>query len=424
MRRSIGTTAVLAALAVAATACGGDDGGDGGGNGGGSSSEGDGKLSGTVTYWDTSNETEAAVFQAVAEEFADEHPGVTVDYVNVGFDDAQNRFKNAAGANEAPDVMRTEVAWVADFASLGYLYPLDDTAALDNQDDFLDEPWASTQYDGQTWAVPQVTDTLALFYNKELLAEAGVEVPESLDQIRQDADAYEAVGTVPLYVRGDDPYWFFPFLYGEGGDLVDADAERVTIDDEAGVAAFEQMNDLIESGAAITDTSDGWENMMSGFAGGDVAMMINGPWAIADATEALGDNLGVAPVPAGSQAQGSPLGGWNYGIYAGTPDAEASMEFVKYMSSAETQARITEELSLLPTRESVYAEPAVEANEMVQFFKPAVDVAHERPWIPQAQSLFEPLRISIESMLTGSASPQEAAQDTGNTYRDLLEDWS
>ncbi|WP_326599390.1 extracellular solute-binding protein [Streptomyces sp. NBC_01803] len=418
MRRSIGTTAVIAALALAATACGSGGDEDGGGGGGA-----DGELSGTVTFWDTSNETEAAVFETVATEFEDQHPGVTVEYVNIGFDDAQNRFKNAAGANEAPDVMRTEVAWVADFANLGYLYPLDGTAALDNQEDFLPESWASTQFEGQTYAVPQVTDTLALFYNKSLLEEAGVEVPASLDEIRESQEAFDEIGTTPLYARGDDAYWFLPYLYGEGGDLVDAEAQEVTVDDESGVAAFAQLQDLIDSGAATTDTSDGWENMMSSFGNGDVAMMINGPWAIADATAALGDDLGVAPVPAGSQAQGAPLGGWNYGVYAGTPDADASFEFVKYMSSAQTQQRITEELSLLPTRQSVYEVPAVADNEMVQFFKPAVEVAHERPWIPQAQSLFDPLLTSLEAMLTGSASPEQAASDTGDAYRELLEDW-
>ncbi|WP_052849452.1 extracellular solute-binding protein [Streptomyces avicenniae] len=419
MRRSIGTTAVAAALALAATACGGD----GGGGDGESAGAAGGELSGTVTFWDTSNETEAEVFQALAEAFEDEHEGVTVEYVNVGFDDAQNRFKNAAAANEAPDVMRTEVAWVADFASLGYLYPLDGTAAVENQDDFLPTPWASTQYDGQTYAVPQVTDTLALFYNRALLEEAGVEVPESLDDVVASTDAFDAVGATPLYVRGDDPYWFLPFLYGEGGDMVDAEAQRVTIDDEAGVAAFERMQSLVDSGAALTDTSDGWENMMSTFADGEVAMMINGPWAIADATTALGDDLGVAPVPAGGATQASPLGGWNYGVYAGTPEADASFEFVRYMSSAATQQRVTEELSLLPTRASVYDAESVQANEMVQFFKPAVDVAHERPWIPQAQSLFDPLRVSVQAMLTGSASPADAAADTGDAYRDILEDW-
>jgi arabinogalactan oligomer/maltooligosaccharide transport system substrate-binding protein len=205
--------------------------------------------------------------------------------------------------------------------------------------------------------------------------------------------------------------------------LVPAEAQEVTIDNEAGVAAFEQMQGLIDSGTAITDVSDGWENMMSGFAEGEVAMMINGPWAIADAQAALGDDLGVAPVPAGSQTQGAPLGGWNYGVYAGTPDADASLEFVRYMSSAATQQRITEELSLLPTRMSVYDVDSVANNEMVQFFRPAVDTAHERPWIPQAQSLFDPLKISIQAMLTGSASPEQAARDTGEAYRELLEDW-
>ena len=117
MRRSIGTIAAVAALALAATACGSDEGDSGGDDGA------DGELTGTVTFWDTSNETEAEVFRAVAEDFETQNPGVTVDYVNVGFGDAQNRFKNAAAANEAPDVMRTEVAWVADFASLSTMAP-------------------------------------------------------------------------------------------------------------------------------------------------------------------------------------------------------------------------------------------------------------------------------------------------------------
>jgi arabinogalactan oligomer/maltooligosaccharide transport system substrate-binding protein len=416
MRRSIGTTAVAAALALAATACGG-----GGDDGGGS--EGGGELSGTVTFWDTSNDTERDVFETIATEFEELHPGVTVEYTNVGFSDAQNRFKNAAGANEAPDVMRTEVAWVADFASLGYLYPLDGTTALENQDDFLDASWASTQYEGQTYAVPQVTDTLALFYNRSLLREAGVDVPRTLADVEDSRAAFEDIDVTPMYAQGDDPYYFLPFLYGEGGDLVDAEAEQVTIDNEAGVAAFQQFQGLIDSGAAITDTTDGNETKMRSFADGEVAMMVGGPWSIGEAQAALGDDLGVAPVPGGSQAQAAPLGGWNYSVYAGTPEAEASFEFVRYMSSPENQQRITEELSLLPTRESVYERPAVRDNEMVQFFKPAVDVAHERPWIPEGQSLFEPLRVSMEAMLTGSASPEDAAGDTGDEYRELLEDW-
>ncbi|WP_031033137.1 extracellular solute-binding protein, partial [Streptomyces sp. NRRL WC-3725] len=131
MRRGITATALVAALALAATACGSGD------ETGGSKSSGE--LSGTVTWWDTSSVgSEDKVFKKLAEGFEKKHPKVDVKYVSVPFGDAQNKFKNAAQAgSSAPDVIRSEVAWTPDFAALGYLAPLDGTAALKNQDDFL-----------------------------------------------------------------------------------------------------------------------------------------------------------------------------------------------------------------------------------------------------------------------------------------------
>ncbi|GAA4681223.1 extracellular solute-binding protein [Streptomyces chumphonensis] len=426
MRRGIGTTALVAALALAATACGSGDGGSGDGSGSGT---GSGELSGTVTFWDTSNEAEKAVFKAIAEDFEKKHPKVDVTYVNIGFDDAQNKFKNAANAGEAPEVMRTEVAWVSDFASLQLIEPLDDV--VEDQDDYLPQPWGSTQYDGTTYALPQVTDTLALFYNKALLEKAGVEVPTSVEELKDSADAIkEEAGVTPLYLRGDDSYWFLPYIYGEGGDLVDAEAKEVTVDGPAGVAAFETIKELLDEGVAETDLTDGYANQEKAFNNGDVAMMVNGPWAIAgtlagDQFKDAPDNLGVAPVLAGSEGQGAPQGGWNLSVYAGTdPDnMDAAKEFARYMSSAEVQQRTTEELSLLPTRGSVYEEESVKDNQMVQFFKPAVDKAVQRAWIPEAASLFDPLNKELAKVVKDAATPQEAADSTADQYRDLLEGW-
>ncbi|GAB3971504.1 extracellular solute-binding protein [Streptomyces sparsus] len=423
MRRGIGTTALVAALALAATACGGSDGEEE------KKDSGSGKLSGTVTFWDTSNEAEKGVYKKIAEDFTKKHPDVTVKHVSVDFGEANNKFKNAAGGNSgAPDVMRTEVAWVADFANLGYLAPLDDTAAVDDKDDYLESAWGSTQFDGKTYAVPQVTDTLALFYNKRILEEAGVEVPESLEQLKKDAPKVkDKTGATSLYLRGDDPYWFLPYLYGEGGDMLDADAKKVTIDEPAGVEAFATMKDLVDSKAAITDLTDGWDNGQTAFKNGDAAMMINGPWAIEDslAGKEFKDksNLGVAAVPAGSKAQGAPQGGWNLSVYAGSDNLDASYEFAKYMSSAEVQQRTTEELSLLPTRKSVYEIDSVKTNEMVEFFKPAVDKAVQRPWIAEGNSLFEPIKVAQQEVLSGKSSPEEAAEQTGDAYRKILKDW-
>ncbi|MFI7241049.1 extracellular solute-binding protein [Streptomyces qinglanensis] len=422
MRRGIGATALIAGLALAATACGSDS--------DDARSGADGKIEGTVTYWDTSNDGEKATYRKIAEDFEKKHPKVDVKYVHVNFGDANQKFKNAAGGNSgAPDVMRTEVAWVADFANLGYLAPLDGTPALDNASDYLETAAGSTRFDGKTYAVPQVTDTLGLFYNKRLLKKAGVEVPTSFAELKKNAAKIkDKTGATALYLRGDDPYWFLPYLYGEGGDLIDPEHKKVTVDEKPGVRALATMKDLVDSKAAVTDSSDGQENGIKAFQDGDVAMIIDGPWDIALAREGKEfkngdkdtDNLGVAPVPAGSKAQGSPQGGWNLSVYAGTKNMRAAQEFAKYMSSAEVQARTTEELSLLPTRKSVYEKDAVKKNQMVKFFRPAVAKAVQRPWIAEGNSLFEPIRVGVDGVLAGGKSPAAAAEGTGDKFRKLL----
>lgn len=318
MRRGIAATALVAALGVTLAACGSDSGSGGG-------SKGSGELSGTVTWWDTSTVgSEDKVFKKVAEDFKKKHPKVTVKYVNVPFGEAQNKFKNAAQSGSgAPDVIRSEVAWTPEFADLGYLAPLDGTPALKDADDFLKQASASTQYKGKTYAVPQVIDSMGIFYNKKIFKEAGVEVPKTIAELKTvSATIKQKTGKTGLYLRGDDPYWFLSFLYGEGGDLVDAEKKSITIDNPAGVKALATVKDLVDSKAAITDATNGWDNMQASFKDGKVAMMINGPWAVADtfAGKEFADkaNLGIAPVPAGSAGQGAPQGGHNLAVYAGS----------------------------------------------------------------------------------------------------------
>ncbi|WP_329388539.1 extracellular solute-binding protein [Streptomyces sp. NBC_01716] len=423
MRRGITATALVATLALAATACGGDDEESAG-------KSGSGELTGTVTWWDTSTVgSEDKVFKKLAEDFEAKHKGVDVKYVNVPFGEAQNKFKNAAQSGSgAPDVIRSEVAWTPEFADLGYLAPLDGTPALKDEKDFVPQAAASTRYEDKTYAVPQVIDSLGIFYNKKLFKEAGVEVPKTIAELKTVSKTIkDKTGKTGMYLRGDDAYRFLSFLYGEGGDLVNAKDKTVTVDSPAGVKAMEVVKDLVDSGAAKTDATDGWENMQAAFKDGDVAMMINGPWAIADtyAGPQFKDktNLGVAPVPAGSAGQGAPQGGHNLAVYAGSKNLDASYAFIEYMSSAESQARITTELNLLPTRTSVYSRPEVAENEIVGFFKPVVDKAIERPWIPETGSLFAPLVTEYTKVLTGQTTPEKGVKATGDSYRELLKGW-
>ncbi|UOB12696.1 extracellular solute-binding protein [Streptomyces sp. HP-A2021] len=422
MRRGIAASALALILACSLTACGGSDQASG-------SSGNPAKDGGTVTWWDTSDaKAEAPTYRAIVADFEAKYPKIKVNYVNVPFADAQNRISTAfSTGSDAPDVIRSEVGWTPELAAQHYLRPLDGTPALVGAKDFLPNPAAATRYEGKTYAVPQVTDTMALFYNKRMFAAAGIDHPPvTVDELETDSALIKKkLGKTGFYLRGDDAYWTLPFIYGEGGDLVDADTKTVTVDNAAGIRAFKVIKGLVDSGAAKTSLTDGWTKMMSDFQAGDVAMMINGPWALSTVRKGGGafaapSNLGIAVVPAGSAGQGAPQGGQSYAVYANSKNIAASELFVQYMSSSEVQAKITKALGVLPTRKSVWARPDIASIDSVKSFKKAIDKVHQRPWIPEGDSLFAPLATEYAALLSGKESPQSAARNTGDAYRKNL----
>ncbi|MBB6171597.1 arabinogalactan oligomer/maltooligosaccharide transport system substrate-binding protein [Nocardiopsis mwathae] len=388
------------------------------------------EATGEITFWDTSDATtEAPAVRRLIDEFNAAHPDYTVHYENVPFADAQDTFKTAAQSGDgAPDVLRADVGWVAELAALGYLAPLDGTPALEDPDDFLPTPYSSTRYEGATYAVPQVTDALGLLYNTELLAEAGhTEPPATMADLKRAAlDVGERTDADGLYLNAADGFFLLPHYYAHGGDLLDTEAQRITVNDGAGVAALEEVLDLIESGAAarpaLTDT---YATMQTAFKEGDVAMIFNGPWAMGDlrAGSAFAEdpaNLGVAPVPAGPGGQGSPTGGHDYAVYAGSGEAEAAHAFIRFMASADTQAALSEELGLLPTRASVYEREEVASHPTVRDFAPVVETARPGVWIPEGGTLFEPFTKQLPAAVSGSATAQEALDGVAADYRAAL----
>ena len=125
-----------------------------------------------------------------------------------------------------------------EFASLGYLYALDGTPLLEDNE-FLETPLSSNVYDGKTYGVPQVTDTLGLMYNKQLFEKAGItEPPTTWDEVADAAQALkQKAGVDGIYINSGG-YFLLPFMYGEGGDLVDVDAEEITVNSAENVAGI------------------------------------------------------------------------------------------------------------------------------------------------------------------------------------------
>ena len=380
-------------------------------------------LKAELTWWDTSDaKNELPGFQALIADFNKTYPNVKTTVQSVPFGEAQNKFKTAAAAKSgAPDILRAEVAWVPEFASLGYLYALDGSDLTKDASDFLKAPIGSTKFNGKTYGVPQVTDSLALMYNKKMLADAGVQPPKTWDEMKAAAATIKSkLGKDGVYLNPSG-YYLLPFIYGEGGDLIDSAAKKITVNSAASVAGVKKAQELISSpGFTKPPATEAYGAMMTAFKTGQVAMIIQGPWELANIKKeaAFGgmDNLGIAPVPAGSKKAGAPVGGHDYVIYAGMPQekAAAAIAFVKFMSSAESQAKLADSLGLLPTRASAYGKVT---NPVIGQFKPVMEVAVERAWIPEGGKLFGPLDEAATAMLIQGADAATTLGTVATKYK-------
>ncbi|MGW0764751.1 extracellular solute-binding protein [Streptomyces sp. NPDC002676] len=427
MRRGISIAAAVSVIALAATACGSSDDNS-------SSTPKDPKaVSGTITYWDTSDAaTEAPAYKALIKQFEAKYPKIHVNYQSVPFTDVEQKFKSAAKSGKgAPDVVRTDVGLMAEYASLGYIAPLDGTPALKNTSDFNDGPMNTAKYNGKTYGVPSVTDTLGLLYNKALFKKAGIaKAPTTWDEFIADSKTIKKkTGAYGTYVNPDS-YFLLPLLYSNGADMADPAAKKITISDANAVTALTTAKKIYDEASMKVDFANAYQNMQTAFKTGKIAMLVQGPWSVSDdlsgsAFKGKESDLGYAPVPAGAGGKAqAPTGGHNLAVYQGSKNLAASYLFTEFMTSTQSQVTIAEKTGTLPTRKSAYTSE-VTANGKIAGFKPILEqTARPRVALAQVGSLFTPLQQNYAKILQGDASVKSGLDATAKEFKALLPGYS
>ncbi|RAG81689.1 sugar ABC transporter substrate-binding protein [Streptacidiphilus pinicola] len=427
MRRGIAAAVLATAIAVSASACGSS-----GGTASGSSAA-SGPV--TITWWDTSDATnEAPTYKALVAQFEQANPTIKVNYVSVPFATAQTKFTAAAAAGKgAPDVMRSDVGWLAGFAQQGFLAPLDGTPAAADKSSFEPQLIQQATYQGKLYGVPEVTDTLALMYNKQLFTKAGITTaPKTWDELKADAALVKQKDGVDGFAFNPASYYAMPFLFGEGTDMLDPASKKLEFNSAAAVKAVNTIKDLVVApGVSKLDTTpNGYTNIMDAFESGKVASIIQGPWETTNVFKGASfsdkTNLGIAAVPAGSAGKsGAPIGGHNLIAYAGSDAAHqaASEKFIAFMTSAASQVTIATKNDTLPTRQDAYTS-AVTANPGIAGFQAVLSAGVPRPAVAHYSDLYTPFGTELVKMLSGQESVQQGMSNTTVQAQKLLPDYA
>ncbi len=422
------TLAVAAAFALTApilAACGSD----GPGGGGGDALE-------VWTYQDGSS--------TIQEEFVErfnETSDIDINLTQVPGENYQDRMRTAMGTPNAPDIFFN---WgggsISDFVAEDMLIDLTDTLAEDEafQGAFLPTILDAGTVDGRYYGIPmRGVQTVTLFYNQRIFDEAGVQPPETLDDLFSLVETFEQRDITPAVLAGADPWtelmWIEYLLDRQGGAEI---FERIRNGDSsawgepAALQAVETAVELVDAGAFGNDfrsvgyTTDGASTF---FAQGEAAMHLMGNWEfsnqLTNQPEFAENELAWATFPvieggAGdpSAVVGNPTNYWSVNSQVEGERLDAAIEFLK-LHATEDYAQALIDNGDIPA--TTNAEELIASSPVPEYAQFQWDMISEASsftlsWdqaLPAGQAA--PLIDNIEQLFSGQLSPQdfiEAAQ--------------
>lgn len=413
-RSKIATASVIAVAALTLTACGGQappaDTGDG--------------VSGdiTVTSWRFADPS--AIGQTHVElidAFNDSQDAIRVTPEAVPYPDVNTQLINSVLSGSPADVVAIGPSELA--ANAEYLQPIDEFWEAEGSefaDLFSDTAKALATHDGKIWGIPVEMSTAdGMWYNKEVLAEAGVDPEQAVASRANFLEALQKIedsGNQPMLLEGAnatrmDRHWSW---YVDGGaDLTDPANYVSEMCSSESLATFEFLTGLALDGYVPNPAAIGNEEANRQWSAGGVGFYTDGPWGprTYEAFDAsIVDKIGLTHLPPAEE--GGKLGvnvdGLLWVIPKGSANPEAGWEFIKYMVSEEAQRKMTPNGSL-PTLVSLSTDPVVTDDPVLEAFGAAIE-EHGYPR-PRASFIAEFKQIfmtAFQSAVTGQQPPADA----------------
>jgi len=360
----------------------------------------------TLELWHAKQDAEGDMLLSLID-YCSANFGVDVEQVYNPSGTIQDSFTAAAGSGEGPDA----IIWANDaagaWANQGLIAPVTDLVTDELRANASDTAWGLFTYNDDVWGIPFSAKTLAFFYNTSLVPDA----PATwADVIAISADLAEEGVTGLAFQNG-----FFHsagFLYSLGGSLMDADGNAAFAPDSEGAAAMDAYLQLHQdmynlgqdpnSGIVIDGASPN-----PGFQTGDVAMVYDGIWNLAQFENDLGDDLGVSIMPALDNGNVPALFAQGEGFFLNANADENSMAafsaFSDCVTSVDGQTIAAVEGGLLPVNPAVALE-----NPNLTTFAEQFALGTPFPNRPELGSFWGPMGDAITAVGSGGLSPEEA----------------
>ncbi|GAA1346683.1 ABC transporter substrate-binding protein [Falsarthrobacter nasiphocae] len=404
-RRAFSAVAAASILAISVSACGG-----GSGSSQNAASEGE-DARGPITY--VQGKDNSNIVRPLIEKWNAEHPNEKVTFKEQS-DDANQQHddlvQNFQAKNPNYDVVTVDVVWTAEFAAKGWLVPLDGKNAVSTEG-MLPATVKAATYNGKLYAAPTSSDGGILWYRKDLVKTP----PKTWDEMMGMCSIAKSNG-IDCYAGQFANYEGLTVNASEainaaGGQIVGSDGKSSVNSPEAQkglqTLATAYANGNIPK-AAITYKEE--QGRMS-FEDGKLLFMRNWPYVYnlmkTDATSKVKDKFGMAPLPGKST-----LGGHSAAMNVNSKNKATARDFIKYLSSEETQKSNAIKGSLAPVTASLYDDPALTKElPYLSVLKQSLESAEPRPVTPYYPAVTKAIQDNSYAAIKGEKTPAQATKD-------------
>ena len=372
--------------------------------------------------------------------------GSTVEFVYIAQTQgtqADEKLLTAVAGGNPPPLYYADRFTVPQFAHQGFFTDITEhaNAAGVTQEDYFDFAWEETVYKGGVYALSFDTDTRALWYNMDIMADAGLDPeapPSNLNELREatralevrdDQDRVTRYGFNPIY----DQAWMYTWGFGFGGQFQDPATRRITFAHEKNVEAMKFVKSFVEEiGVENVDA------MLAACAGGacrgpndyfwtgQTSMTCSGNWKVAQHHRYTPDtNYGVVPMPGpdGPAPHASWAGGWSWCIPQGWDDVGRAFDALAYFCGTEGQLKYNKDTFHIPTIKSAAEDPFFREDPLHAVFMDLLPVSHARPPIPFGSKLWDLQVQAFRDIIPHGLKPvEEALQDIDDEINADLEE--
>jgi len=334
-----------------------------------------------------------------------------------GYSDKVNASVMSGGL---PDVLTVDGPNIAAYAANGIIQPLAELTE-EERGIYLESILEQGTYDGKLYALGVMESSVGLYYNRDILEKAGVEVPdvdhpwtrtEFMEILEKVKPVTDELGGYPLdmtFPVGEASiYYYAPFVWANGGDLVSEDGLTVDgyFNSAENVETMGYFREIVEKKYMSEAPVDKL------FESGRAAFKFDGAWEVNTIYNSYPDvKLGVAPYVVGDDWDGeryTPTGSWAFAASSGTENIEGATKLVQWMSGVESGIRIWEMSKTLP---STY-----EAFEHIDIFQTDENYnalyvqlnkyGHPRPKTPVYPQVSTSFQQVLESVALGGKEAQ------------------